>query len=76
MSTNVEEVTQAMFNKLPGLLTPAMMRLVTGLDDRGLEALIDAGTIRRLKLPVRKGCQRSYCKYYKTDAAKLTGFKL
>jgi hypothetical protein len=76
MKNNAEDVTQEMFDRLPGLLSPATMRLVTGLDDRDLKALHEVGTIDVFKLPARKGRKASRCKYYKRDAAKLMGFRL
>lgn len=69
-------IDRAMFGKLPGLLSPAMMRAVTGLDDRDLKTLVEMKTISVFKMPLRKGGKRTNPKYYKTEAAKLMKFEI
>jgi hypothetical protein len=70
-------IDQAYFDRLPALLTPWQMRLVTGLNYRELRVLEDGKGIGVWRLNgVRKGRKRRYRKYYKRDAAKLTGFRV
>jgi len=65
------QVTQATFDKLPALLTRFQFQWVTGLSDRDLSEMAKSSEIKTWK---RNGGK--YCKYYKSDAAKIGNFKL
>lgn len=68
-----EAVTQAMFDRLPGLLTRQQFQLVTGLSDRDLDAMRKANPP---ELKTWSRGQAGYHKYYKSDAARIGNFKL
>ena len=70
------KVNQEFFDRLPALLTPYQMRLVTGLGTKELRALEEAQDVRVWRARPRTGCKQTYRKYYKTDAARLTGFRM
>ena len=71
LQPRAEAVTQAVFDRLPALLTRAQFLLVTGLSRRDLEDMTATGEI----VPWR-GRQNGYRKWRKTDAAKICKFKL
>ncbi len=70
------KVNQEFFDRLPALLTPYQMRLVTGLEHRELVTLEQSQAVRVWRPPARKGHKATYRKYYKVDAARLTGFRI
>lgn len=70
------KVNQELFDRLPALLSPCLMRLITGLDWRELRDLESQARIRVWYKSPRKGRKGVYRKYYKTDAAALTGFRM
>lgn len=70
------KVTQDVFDRLPALLTAYQVKLVTGLNDHELADAVKDEQLKTYKRPKRKGCKRSYNKYYKTSVGKLVGFKV
>ena len=75
LKLQAEPVTQAMFDRLPALLSAYQAKLVTGVNDNELAELVRTGTIEARKRPVRAGCQKAYSKYTKASVAKWCGFK-
>lgn len=68
-----EPITQAMFDRLPGLLTRYQFKLVTGLSNEDMDALRAA---KPPELKVWQSKPRGYHKYYKSDAARIAGFRM
>ena len=65
-------MTQAEFDKLPGLISRAMFMAITGLkwyDLDGPDGLRAKGKVRVYK-------RKRYSLYYKADAAPWAGFKV
>jgi hypothetical protein len=80
-------MTQAEFNKLPGLLLRKQFQQVTGLNDKDLDAMtvtcnqLSDAEIERVRrvglLPVlRPQGPNGHGKYYKLDAARLAQFQM
>jgi hypothetical protein len=76
LKLQAEPVTQAMFDRLPALLTAHQVKLVTGANDNDLADLVKEGKIEARKRPVRAGCKKAYSKYTKVSVARWTGFKV
>lgn len=76
LKLQTEPVTQAMFDRLPALLTAWQVKLVTGISDNELADLSAAGVIEARRRPVRAGCQRAYAKYTKMSVGKYSGLKM
>lgn len=76
LKLQTEPVTQAMFDRLPALLTAYQVKLVCGINDNELAALAKEGTIEARQRAVRTGRKRAYSKYTKVSVAKWTGFKV
>lgn len=66
-----DKVSQELFDRLPMLLSRYQFRFVTGLSDYQINELRKSGEIRAWKPD-----HAVYHKYYKSDAARLTGLKL
>jgi hypothetical protein len=66
-------MTQREFNEKPLLLTPADMREITGLDDKGLKALRESNPAIVLRRPKKPGAGRFL--YRKPEVAKLVGLQ-
>lgn len=69
-----EAVNQEMFDRLPALLTAHQVKLVTGLNDHELAALVREKTIGARKGPVREGRKRAYSKYTKVSVGRWVGY--
>lgn len=69
-----EPVTQAMFDRMPALMTAFQTKLVTGFDDRELADAVAAKRIKIWRRPVASGRKKSYNKYTKMSVAQVTGF--
>ena len=71
-------MTQEQFDALPGLLTRRQFMTVTGLTEPKLRVEVEAGLVRRWRpsRPTRKYYTKAYARYYKADAATLTGFRM
>ena len=61
-------MTQAEFDKLPGLLSAGQFRQATGLTEGKLREMRRAGLIRCRPMKAK-------FKFYKADAAEVGGFK-
>lgn len=71
-----EPVTQAMFDRMPALLTAFQVKLVTGFDDRELAEAVTSKRIGIYKRAVADGRKRSYNKYTKVSVAKVINYKI
>jgi hypothetical protein len=69
-------MTQSEFDKLPGLLTPSQFMGVTGLSRHKLREESEAGALQVYRARPRNGRRRAYRKYFKRDAARLSGFEM
>lgn len=67
----VNDCTQAEFNKLPGLVRAGVFMEWTGLSREELDEEVKGGGVRTYQR--HTGGQRWY---YKTEIARMTGFKL
>ena len=76
LKLTTEPVTQERFDRLPALLTAYQVKLVSGLNDGELAALVRDGTIEARRRPVRPGCARAYAKYTKVSVGRWIGFKV
>jgi hypothetical protein len=64
-------MTQTEFNNLPGLLTLSVFREVTGLSKENVGQLV-----KSKELKVWMARQDGRRRFYKSDAARIAGFKL
>lgn len=64
------EVTRKAWTELPAWVSREVVRRFTGLDDRGVTALVKAGRLRTL--PV--GATGRRVRYHKLDLGELCGF--
>jgi hypothetical protein len=73
-------MTQAEFDRLPGLLTRSQFLEATGMDKEHLYTEVGAGRIDRYEIPRRKRQARlrtkrhTVFKYYKREAARIGRF--
>jgi len=71
-----EPVTQAMFDRLPALLTAYQVKLVTGYNDGELADAVADKRIAAVKRKPRAGRKKSYSKYTKISVGKLVGYTI